>query len=61
MIMLYKSPHHQDQHTCYHDHEGHGDLSEEDEGDEGDVDGNYTRAGMSPPISKPITASDLFV
>ena len=43
---------------------------EEDEGDEGDdgvfgedddgVDGNNTRGGRSPPISKAITASNLF-
>ena len=29
--------------------------------DEGDDDGNYTRDGRSPPISKAITASNLFV
>ena len=45
-----------------YDHDDYDDdYDDEEEEDEDDVDGNYTRGGTSPPISKPITTSDLFV
>ena len=61
--------HQQDQHTYYQDHVGGQDYDDDEgnddgvdgEEDEGDDDGNYTRDGRSPPISKAITASNLFV
>ena len=68
LLVFHKNTDQEDHHTSayYRDYEGHDNVVEkvcdadEYEGED-DADGNYTRGGTSPPISKPITASNLFV
>ena len=68
LLVFHKNTDQEDHHTSayYCDYEDHDDIVEKDYNadeceDEDDADGNYTRGGTSPPISKPITASNLFV